>query len=243
MVMVVDIGNSALKYYVMQHQEKGIIYYHDKLWQQNFLDLLTIYKPKHLYFCSVSQKIERILHSIVTPYAIDIHKVQFNANIFGFENKVGEHVGIDRLVNGVYAQKLIDKAPFLIIDAGTAITFDVFDEHQDFIGGMIAPGYHMLNINLEQADALHYTTIVKNTQVQLVQQQTTNALQHGMLTQFIGGYKYAVSLFESLYGIERKHIITGGDGGLLASQQHPNHIYCPYLTLLSLASLIEDGML
>ena len=51
-------------------------------------------------------------------------------------------VGQDRLVNAYAALKLY-KAPAIIVDAGTALTFDVVSRRNDYLGGMIIPGFEV----------------------------------------------------------------------------------------------------
>ncbi len=59
-----------------------------------------------------------------------------------------EEVGADRLVNAVSAHRAYD-GPLIVIDFGTATTFDVVDRDGNYCGGAIAPG---INLSLE---ALH----------------------------------------------------------------------------------------
>ncbi len=59
-----------------------------------------------------------------------------------------EEVGADRLVNAIAAHEMY-RGPLIVIDFGTATTFDVVDENGNYCGGAIAPG---INLSLE---ALH----------------------------------------------------------------------------------------
>ena len=62
-----------------------------------------------------------------------------------------EQVGQDRLVNA-FAGVMLYKAPLVVIDFGTAVTFDCISKNREYLGGMILPG---LGISLE---ALHKRT-------------------------------------------------------------------------------------
>lgn len=62
-------------------------------------------------------------------------------NLYRFRNQVGQ----DRLVNA-YAGIMFYGAPLIVVDFGTAITFDVISKNKEYLGGMILPG---LDISLE----------------------------------------------------------------------------------------------
>jgi len=62
-------------------------------------------------------------------------------------------VGIDRLMNAVAAVKIC-KPPLVIIDFGTAITFDVVSRRGEYLGGVIAPGIEISLDSLYQRTAL-----------------------------------------------------------------------------------------
>ena len=53
-----------------------------------------------------------------------------------------DQVGADRLVNA-YAAKMIWGGPAILIDTGTATTFDILDQSGAYVGGIIAPGIHV----------------------------------------------------------------------------------------------------
>ena len=53
-----------------------------------------------------------------------------------------EQVGADRLVNAFAAKRMFG-GPAILIDTGTATTFDIIDQHGAYVGGIIAPGIHV----------------------------------------------------------------------------------------------------
>ncbi|GHC02404.1 type III pantothenate kinase [Cerasicoccus arenae] len=64
-----------------------------------------------------------------------------------------EQIGQDRLANAIGAQLLVD-APAVVIDMGTATTFDLVTEQQGYIGGIIAPGIATMTEYLHEKTAL-----------------------------------------------------------------------------------------
>src|SRR5687768_10613979 len=62
-------------------------------------------------------------------------------------------IGPDRLANAL-AVKAICGAPALVVDFGTAVTFDVVDANGDYVGGIIAPGLSAMTDYLHEKTAL-----------------------------------------------------------------------------------------
>ncbi|HTG43184.1 MAG TPA: type III pantothenate kinase, partial [Verrucomicrobiae bacterium] len=62
-------------------------------------------------------------------------------------------IGADRLANAIAVRTLFG-APALVVDFGTAVTFDVVDRHGNYIGGIIAPGLSAMTDYLHEKTAL-----------------------------------------------------------------------------------------
>ena len=95
-----------------------------------------------------------------------------------------EEVGADRLVNAVAAHDEYG-GPLVIVDFGTATTFDVIDTEGSYLGGAIAPG---LNISAEalyeQASKLPRVEICCPPQV--IAKNTVNSMQAGLFYGYVG---------------------------------------------------------
>lgn len=129
-------------------------------------------------------------------------------------------VGADRLVNAVAAWER-HKSPLIIIDFGTATTFDVVDNNGDYVGGVIAPG---VNLSLE---ALHRAAAkLPNVAVerppQVVGKDTVQAMQSGIYYGYVGLIEGIISRIQSekapelKTGSRMKVVATGGLAPLFA---------------------------
>jgi type III pantothenate kinase len=119
-----------------------------------------------------------------------------------------EEAGADRIVNAASAfQKY--QCPMIIIDFGTATTFDVVDASGSYIGGVIAPG---INLSLEAlhmaAAQLPRVDICKPDDV--IGNGTISAMQSGVYWGYVGLIEGLVSRIEKQMGRKMKVIATGG---------------------------------
>ncbi len=117
-------------------------------------------------------------------------------------------VGADRLVNSVEAWHRY-KQPLIVIDFGTATTFDVVSADGDYVGGVIAPG---VNLSL---DALHKAAAkLPNVRIKkpakAVGTSTETAMQSGVFYGYIGMIEGIVKEIIAERGEAAKVIATGG---------------------------------
>ncbi|MDA5193754.1 type III pantothenate kinase [Govanella unica] len=119
-----------------------------------------------------------------------------------------QDVGADRLVNAVAAHDIYGGA-LVILDFGTATTFDVVDEEGAYIGGVISPG---INLSLE---ALHMAAaklprIAVERPERVIGRATVPAMQSGVYWGYVGLIEGIVSRIKAEYGAPMKVIATGG---------------------------------
>jgi type III pantothenate kinase len=125
-----------------------------------------------------------------------------------------EEVGADRLVNAVAAHKYY-KGPLIVIDFGTATTFDVVDETGNYCGGAIAPG---INLSLE---ALHMAAaklprVAIGRPRQVIGRATVPAMQSGIFWGYVGLIEGLVKRIKDEFGKEMLVVATGGLAPLFA---------------------------
>lgn len=148
-------------------------------------------------------------------------------------------VGIDRIVNAVAAYELIGKG-VIVVDAGTAITFDVVSDDGEFLGGVISPGIKMC------ADALHTQTgqlpLVKVKKVETVLgKDTEDAMISGIYWGLVGTINFILErLFDEL-NFRPIVIATGGDAELLAISVKYITKVIPHLTLDGIRIVYEEN--
>lgn len=146
-------------------------------------------------------------------------------------------VGADRVANAVAGVRKYG-FPLIIVDFGTAITFDVISKKGEYIGGAIAPGARI------SSEAL-FTRTAKLPKVELsrparvIGKNTVESIQSGLYYGFIGMVEGILNnLFHELGGKVRV-IATGGEGEIFFSAIKAIELYDPDLTLEGLRIIHE----
>jgi type III pantothenate kinase len=148
-------------------------------------------------------------------------------------------LGADRLAGAVGAAALRPGRDTLIIDAGTALKFDLVTADGTYHGGSIGPGLAM------RLRALHTFTgrlpllelPAADATIQLVGDSTTGSLLSGVVNGAVAEIKGLISQYQQQYpnlGV----LLTGGDAAFLAARL-PNSIFVvPELVLLGLNRIL-----
>ncbi|WP_142847032.1 type III pantothenate kinase [Telmatospirillum sp. J64-1] len=119
-----------------------------------------------------------------------------------------EEVGADRLVNAVAAHKFY-KGPLIVIDFGTATTFDVVDSDGNYCGGAIAPG---INLSLEalHSAAAKLPRVAIGRPKQVIGKATVPAMQSGIFWGYLGLIEGLVARIKAEFGGPMTVVATGG---------------------------------
>lgn len=125
-----------------------------------------------------------------------------------------EEIGADRLANAAGAIAKYG-APCLIVDFGTATTFDYIDPDGAYCGGPIAPGLKIANDALIAAAAKLSTTPIVATN-QLIPTSTLEAVQAGVFHGYVGLTNYLIDRLAQEVGTRPRVIATGGWAGIIA---------------------------
>lgn len=153
-------------------------------------------------------------------------------------------IGADRIANSVAAINFY-KAPAIVVDIGTATTFDIISSAGEYFGGVIAPGIEisseaLFNIaaKLSKVD-LHWpeTIIGKNT---------SDGLRAGILFGFLGQVDYILKkIIEEMSQTDKSFnpaiIGTGGLSGLLQDRSKYIQVYDKDLTLKGIRLLFKKN--
>lgn len=125
-----------------------------------------------------------------------------------------EEVGADRLVNAVAAHKFY-KGPLIVIDFGTATTFDVVDGKGNYCGGCIAPG---INLSLEalHAAAAKLPRVAIGRPRVVIGKATVPAMRSGIYWGYVGLIEGLVSRIVKEFGQPMTVVATGGLAPLFA---------------------------
>ncbi|MFL2687575.1 MAG: type III pantothenate kinase [Alphaproteobacteria bacterium] len=119
-----------------------------------------------------------------------------------------DQVGDDRLANSVAAFSEYG-GPLIIVDFGTATTFDVIDGKGNYVGGVIAPGIKLSIEALFQA-ASQLPRISVERPKKVIGNATVPAMQSGVFWGYVGLIEGLVTRISNEFGAEMKVIATGG---------------------------------
>jgi len=146
-------------------------------------------------------------------------------------------VGSDRIVNAVAALHLYG-APAIIVDFGTATTFDVLSPQGDYLGGAIAPGIVI------SAEAL-FLRASKLSRVELerpkhaIGKNTVDSMQSGLIFGYAGLVEGMVARLQRELGSPCKGIATGGLARVIAQETAVFDAINDNLTLEGLRLIFE----
>ncbi|TKH45307.1 type III pantothenate kinase [Paenibacillus sp. FSL R10-2782] len=146
-------------------------------------------------------------------------------------------VGADRIVNAVAAVERYG-GPLVVVDFGTATTFDCIDDKGDYLGGVIVPGIGISTEALYQrASKLPRIELEKPKKV--IGRNTVHAMQAGIIFGYAGQVDGIVERIKEEMQAEPTVIATGGLAELIASETRSIQKVSPMLTLEGLRIIYQ----
>jgi type III pantothenate kinase len=128
--------------------------------------------------------------------------------VYGVKVK-GQGAGADRICNTVGASVLFPGTPVVVVDFGTATTFDVVDEEGSYCGGAIAPGINLSIEALVNATA-QLPRIVVEKPKQVIGTNTVACMHSGVFWGYVGLIEGIVARIKAEFGKPMRVISTGG---------------------------------
>ena len=182
--------------------------------------------------CSVVPNIMHSLQSALIKY-FDIVPIVVEAGIrtgIRIVTPNPQQIGADRIVDAVAAYELYG-GPVLVIDFGTATTYDFVDGSGAFLGGITAPGIRISAKALwEDAAKLPEIEIKKPDNV--LGKETITSMQSGLVYGQIGQTEYIIDKVKEETGCtDMNVVVTGGLGRIIANETSKVDEYDPNLTL------------
>ena len=148
-----------------------------------------------------------------------------------------KEVGADRIVNAVAAHQLYGGA-VIVIDLGTATTFDAVSEEGDYLGGAIAPGIAIATEALFARTAVLPRVELSHPK-RAIGRNTVAAMQSGIVFGYAGLIEGIVTRIQQELGGKAKVVATGGYAQLLAGETPVIEEVNPDLTLIGLRLIYE----
>ena len=149
-------------------------------------------------------------------------------------------IGADRIVDAVAAYEKYG-GPVLVLDFGTATTYDLITEKGEFAAGITAPGIRISSEALWTKAAKLPNFEIKKPK-SILAQETITSMQAGLVYGQIGQTEYIIRKVQEESGIRNlKVVATGGLGRLIADETDAIHIYDSSLTLDGLRIIYEKN--
>ena len=139
-------------------------------------------------------------------------------------------IGPDRLANAVAARHHFG-APVVVVDFGTAVTFDVVDRSGNYVGGIIAPGLSAMTDYLHEKTALLPAITIRDTDA-VIGKSTREAMLIGAVHGYRGLVRELILALQRRLRARRLPVIaTGGYARLMAAKLPEISKVDPNLTL------------
>lgn len=151
-----------------------------------------------------------------------------------------KEIGSDRIVDAVAAYELYG-GPLIVIDFGTATTYDMITEDGAFIAGITSPGIRICANALWNETAKLPEIEIKKPK-SILAKETISSMQAGLVYGYIGQTEYIVrKMIEESCLSNVKVIATGGLGKIIADETDTIQIYDPMLTLKGLKIIFNKS--
>ena len=141
-----------------------------------------------------------------------------------------QSIGADRLANAAAVVDQADEQPVIVVDFGTAVTFDIVDQRPAYIGGVIAPGLESMTRYLH-----HRTALLPKIEMREPDSAIGKSTEEAMLSGAFHGYRGLVieiiQQIEKELGAKAKIIATGGYAGLISRDLSLIEEVNPFITM------------
>lgn len=254
MLFALDIGNTNI---VMGVYQGNVLKYHWRIstdTNKTSDELGVLLKQLFEYKGASLEDVNSVIISSVVPTIMSAMEImcteyiKVKPLIIGPGIKTGlvikfdnpKEVGADRIVNAVAA---IEKygAPVIIVDFGTATTFDAISAEGYYLGGAITPGIGIsMDALFSKAAKLPRVELQKPDSV--IGKSTVKGMQSGIVYGYIGQVDGIVGRMKKELGGAPVAIATGGLAGFIASHCETINYIDPFLTVEGLKVIYERNL-
>ncbi len=201
-----------------------------KLSARSLRQLLSRRKIDMVVVSSVVPKKDRVIRTAAGKTKILWINARTNLGV-GVDYPNPKTIGADRLANAAAVAKLFG-TPAIVVDFGTAVTFDIVSQDRQYIGGVIAPGLESMTNFLYQRTALLPKLSLKEPR-RAIGRSTIEAMRAGAIFGYRGLVREILRriISERFAGKKVRVIGTGGYAALIARQLPEIEKVHPNLTL------------
>ena len=146
-------------------------------------------------------------------------------------------IGPDRVVDAVAAYEKYG-GPVIVVDFGTATTYDIVSKDGVFEGGVISPGIRTAARALWGGAAMLPEIEIRKPE-SVIAKETVSSMQGGLVFGYIGQTEYIIKKIKECGYEDAKVIATGGLGNIIVPETDSIDIYDPMLTLDGLRMIYD----
>ncbi len=244
MILVIDLGNTRLKWAWLTStglsDQQAVVHRDAKpdVWSATLFQ--STQKPSRVLVSNVAgPEMARNLSRLTKKaFNVDAEMITATAQFDGLTNGYLDPtlLGADRWLALIGAWTKV-KSALCVVDAGTAVKVDSVDAHGQHLGGLIAPGIHMMREAL-----MHKTSDIAKAASQsspslagVLANNTAAAVSRGAVFALAGMADRAAEVIEQNAGKAPKLLITGGDATIISSAMRSRGETVPDLVLQGLA--------
>ena len=189
----------------------------------------------------ISSVVPDVMHSLGSAIIKYFHVRPFVPTTVDMGLKINtEHpkeIGPDRIVDAVAAYEKYG-GPVIVVDFGTATTYDIVSEEGVFEGGVISPGIRTSARALWGGAAMLPEIEIRKPK-SIIAKETVSSMQGGLVFGYIGQTEYIIKKMKAAGYENAKVIATGGLGNIIVPETDCIDIYDPKLTLDGLRMIYE----
>jgi type III pantothenate kinase len=236
MNLIIDIGNSGTKFAIFDRKEMITLFRSKEFSCEKLEKKLSPYIIGKAIISSVRNTPEYIF-DLLTVNIPEVHILNHKSRLpFKIDYETPETLGTDRIAAAAGAFNLFPASEVLIIDAGTAITFD-FLSAGVYKGGNISPGLTMRFKALNKFTG-RLPLVSPTDNYTFPGRNTIDAITAGVITGVTYEINEYIRTFEKKH-IEFKIILTGGDSGYLKDKINYQLTYMPDIVIDGLNYILE----
>lgn len=237
-LLTVDVGNTVVHLGMFEDDKLEVvrrIATGKTIAEEGIVDLAK--EVRAIAISSVVPSLTPFFEKLATELGVRSLLITHNLDL-GVELRVEKpsKVGADRICNAVAAH-LKYGSPAVVIDFGTAITFDVIERGGVYIGGLILPGAAIDVETLAQKTALLPLVELQKPK-SVIGRDTEEAIRSGVFYSIIGGVELIYEKILEVLG-DAKLIFTGGGVEFFLEDLDIEGVHDPHLTLEGLRLIYE----
>ncbi|HOA09063.1 MAG TPA: type III pantothenate kinase [Tenuifilaceae bacterium] len=236
MNLIIDVGNTQVKVALMEQGEIVFLKSFSTLSAGSMEEILSTYLP-HKAIVSVVGNFQ--------PEILSYLSQKLMVHVLGSKSKLPLKntyetpltLGYDRIAVAVGAITLYPNQNVLVVDCGTAITYDVVTSDEIYLGGGISPGISLRFKSLNDYTAKLPLLSISNT-FSLIGRNTNDCILSGVLNGVVAEVDAYIEKFNLIYSNSRV-VLTGGDSSFFVDKLKNSIFVNPNLIYTGLNRILE----